>query len=201
MRCSSVQKAGLRRRCATGRARRRRRAPRSAVDAGQRKRSRVTRRRARRCRRSARARPSVPRALRPRARIADLAADQQSRQPVGDVAARRARRSARACARRTGRARDRPRRGRARRRARTRSGDAPAPRSRQAAEDAVIEQHAYISPVMHVAKSTTRAALDARPFAVRARQHREHALVRGDRAEELRLLAAHHVGNAVRDRA
>ena len=42
------------------------------------------------------------------------------------------------------------------------------------------------------------AALDARPFAVRAGQRAQHALVaRADRAGDLRFLAAHHVGHAV----
>jgi len=41
------------------------------------------------------------------------------------------------------------------------------------------------------------SVLDASPLAVRARQHGEHAALAGaDRAQQLRFLAAHHVGDA-----
>ena len=58
----------------------------------------------------------------------------------------------------------------------------------------------HSSPVMNVMKSTMRPRLDARPLAVRARAARPaRASSRGvDAADDLRLLAAHHVGHAVR---
>ena len=50
---------------------------------------------------------------------------------------------------------------------------------------------------MYVWKAIDAAALDARPFAVRAGQHREQRVVAiGEGTGELRLFAAHHVGHA-----
>ena len=115
----------------------------------------------------------------PRARVADLAADQKAGQPVGDVARRELAHQAPACARRRCRAQDspspRPRAHAARERV---ARDRRPPRCRPGGRGCCARAAtSNISPVMNVMKSTMRPALDARPLAVRAGQHGQHALV------------------------
>ena len=74
---------------------------------------------------------------------------------------------------------------------------APALRPPCGRECCATAGRAYNSPVMNVANSTRRPSLDDRPFAVRSGQHRQDAsVVVANRADELRLLAAHDIGNA-----
>ena len=69
----------------------------------------------------------------------------------------------------------------------------------ETAQHAVVDEHAVELAGQERREVDDAAMLDARPLAMRARQHGEYAaLAHSDRTEQLRFLAAHHVRDAGR---